>query len=115
METPILEPKDGEFRVRNSFVSVDPYMRGRMNDVKSYAPPVQIGEVMGGGAIGTVIASQNPQFADGDFVEGLFGWQEFAVSNGKGVRKLDMQGNGPVGRWAETGWVGEEAEKRVSP
>jgi hypothetical protein len=71
------------------YVSVDPYMRGRMNDVKSYAPPVQIGEVMGGGAVGRVVDSKNPQFAAGDFVEGLFGWQQYAVSNGKGVRKLD--------------------------
>jgi NADPH-dependent curcumin reductase CurA len=64
-------------------------MRGRMNDAKSYAPPVQIGEVMGSGATGKVIASNNRQFQIGDFVEGMFGWQEYAVSNGKGVRKLD--------------------------
>jgi NADPH-dependent curcumin reductase CurA len=89
VETPVSQPGPGEILVRMSYVSVDPYMRGRMNDVKSYAPPVQIGEVMGGGAVGRVTASKNPQFAAGDYVEGLFGWQQYAVSNGKGVRKLD--------------------------
>src|SRR5512132_4723872 len=89
VETPVSQPGPGEILVRMSYLSVDPYMRGRMNDVKSYAPPVQIGEVMGGGAVGRVTASKNPQFAAGDYVEGLFGWQQYAVSNGKGVRKLD--------------------------
>jgi NADPH:quinone reductase len=71
------------------YVSVDPYMRGRMNDAKSYAPPVQIGAVMGAGAVGKVATSKNPQFQAGDFVEGFFGWQEYAISDGKGVRTLD--------------------------
>jgi len=75
--------------VRLLYVSVDPYMRGRMNDVKSYAPPAQIGEVMGAGAVGLVVNSQSAQFETGDFVEGFFGWQEYAISDGKGVRKLD--------------------------
>src|SRR5713226_57283 len=73
VETPVRQPGPGEILVRLLCVSVDPYMRGRMNDVKSYAPPVQIGEVMGGGAVGKVIASENSQFASGDFVEGQFG------------------------------------------
>jgi len=89
VESPVPEPGPGEFVVRMLYVSVDPYMRGRMNDVKSYAPPVQIGEVMGAGAMGKVVASQNPQFQAGDVVEGFFGWQQFAVSNGTGVRKID--------------------------
>ncbi len=89
VETPVPRPGPNEILVRLLYVSVDPYMRGRMNDVKSYAPPVQIGEVMGGGAVGKVIASENPQFAAGDFVEGMFGWQQFAISSGQGVRKLD--------------------------
>lgn len=89
IETPVPQPGPGEILVRTLYVSVDPYMRGRMNDVKSYVRPVQIGEVMGGGAVGKVIASQNPQFAAGDFVDGPFGWQEYAIANGKGVRKLD--------------------------
>ena len=89
VESPVPEPKAGEILVRMLYVSVDPYMRGRMNDAKSYAPPVQIGEVMGAGAVGEVINSQSTQFQAGDFVEGFFGWQEFAISDGKGVRKLD--------------------------
>jgi len=89
IESPVPEPRPGEFVVRILYVSVDPYMRGRMNDVKSYAPPVQIGDVMGAGAVGKLIASQNPQFQAGDFVEGFFGWQQYAVSNGTGVRKID--------------------------
>src|SRR5713101_3309391 len=91
VETPVPQPGPGEILVRMLYVSVDPYMRGRMNDVKSYAPPVQIGGVMGGGAVGKVIASNHPQFQAGDFVDGPFGWQEYAVSDGKGVRKLDPQ------------------------
>jgi NADPH-dependent curcumin reductase CurA len=89
VESPVSEPKPGEILVRMLYVSVDPYMRGRMNDAKSYAAPAQIGEVMGAGAVGRVAASKNPQFQEGDFVEGFFGWQEYAVSNGKGVRTLD--------------------------
>jgi len=89
VESPVPEPKAGEILVRMLYVSVDPYMRGRMNDVKSYAPPVQIGEVMGAGAVGQVIKSQSAQLQAGDFVEGFFGWQEYAISDGKGARKLD--------------------------
>lgn len=90
VESPVPTPGDGQILVRSIYLSVDPYMRGRMNDVKSYAPPVQIGEVMGGGAVGKVVKSNNPQFKEGDIVEGMtFGWQDYAVSNGQGVRKID--------------------------
>src|SRR5579872_4004975 len=89
VESPAPAPGPGEILVRIIYISVDPYMRGRMNDVKSYAPPVQIGEIMGAGAVGQVEVSENPQFQPGDYVEGFFGWQEYAVSDGKGVRKLD--------------------------
>ena len=89
VESPIPTPKDGEFVVRVIYTSVDPYMRGRMNDAASYAAPVQLGEVMGGGAVGKVISSNNPNFREGDIVEGRFGWQVYAVSNGQGVRKID--------------------------
>ena len=89
VESSVPEAKAGEILVRLLYVSVDPYMRGRMNDVKSYAPPAQIGEVMGAGAVGLVVNSQSAQFETGDFVEGFFGWQEYAISDGKGVRKLD--------------------------
>jgi hypothetical protein len=91
VESPVPETGPGQILVRMLYVSVDPYMRGRMNDVKSYAPPVQIGEVMGAGAVGKVVASQNPQFQAGDVVEGFFGWQEYATSDGNGVRKLDPE------------------------
>lgn len=89
VESPIPTAGDGQILVRSMFVSVDPYMRGRMNDVKSYAPPVAIGGVMGGGAVARVIQSNNAAFNEGDIVEGMFGWQEYAVSNGQGVRKID--------------------------
>ena len=89
VESPVPKPKPGEILVRVIYLSVDPYMRGRMTDVKSYAPPVQIGEVMVGGAVGKVAASENPQFGTGDIVEGFFGWQEHAISDGQGVRKID--------------------------
>ncbi|HTG17436.1 MAG TPA: NADP-dependent oxidoreductase, partial [Blastocatellia bacterium] len=89
VESPMPTPKDGEFLVRVIYMSVDPYMRGRMNDAASYAAPVQLGQVMGGGAVGKVINSNNPSFREGEIVEGFFGWQEYAVSNGEGVRKID--------------------------
>jgi NADPH-dependent curcumin reductase CurA len=89
VESPIPKPGDGQMLIRSVFVSVDPYMRGRMNDVKSYAPPVQIGGLMGGGAVGRVIESKNSSFREGDIVQGMFGWQEYAVSDGQGVRKID--------------------------
>ena len=89
VESPIPAPQAGEILVRAHYLSVDPYMRGRMNDVKSYAKPVQIGEVMTGGVVGEVIESNHPGFKAGDFVTGQFGWQEFATSNGAGARKVD--------------------------
>jgi NADPH-dependent curcumin reductase CurA len=90
VETPIPTIGDGQILVRSIYLSVDPYMRGRMNDVKSYAPPVQIGEVMGGGAVGRVVESRNPAFNEGDIVAGMsFGWQDYVVSNGQGVTKVD--------------------------
>jgi hypothetical protein len=89
VESPVPPLKDGEILVRSIYLSVDPYMRGRMNARKSYAPPVEVGEVMTGGAVGKVIESRNPRFAEGSIVTGMFGWQEYAVSNGEGVRKVD--------------------------
>ncbi|MCI0488616.1 MAG: NADP-dependent oxidoreductase [Blastocatellia bacterium] len=91
IETPVPVPAEGEILIRALYLSVDPYMRGRMNDVKSYVPPIQIGEVMGGGVVGEVLESDNPHFQEGDIVEGLLGWQEYAVSNGQGLRKIDPE------------------------
>jgi len=89
IESPVPSPGDGEILVRILYLSVDPYMRGRMSDAPSYAAPVGIGEVMTGGTVAEVIESRNPAFTKGDIVDGLSGWQEYAVSNGKGLRKVN--------------------------
>ena len=89
VESPVPEPGEGEFVARALYLSVDPYMRGRMRDVKSYAPPAPLGEVMGGGVVGQVVVSKNAVFAEGDIVQGNFGWQEYAVSDGTDVRPVD--------------------------
>jgi NADPH:quinone reductase len=89
VEAPVLEPNPGEFLVKALYISVDPYMRGRLRDAKSYAAPVEIGGVMVGGAVGEVVASNNARFEVGDVVQSDFGWQEYAISNGKGARKID--------------------------
>ncbi|MES0873958.1 NADP-dependent oxidoreductase [Sinimarinibacterium thermocellulolyticum] len=86
---PVPEPGDGEFLVRNAYISLDPAMRGWMNEGKSYVPPVGIGEVMRAGAVGKIVRSNHPKFAVGEHVVGLFGVQDYAVSNGKGVTKID--------------------------
>ncbi|PRY46488.1 NADP-dependent oxidoreductase [Umezawaea tangerina] len=78
-EVAVPEPGDGEILVRNLLMSVDPYMRGRMNDAKSYVPPFQVGEPLDGGAIGEVIASNSPEFTVGDHVLHRLGWREYAV------------------------------------
>jgi len=85
----------GQFLVRSIFLSVDPYMRGRMNDRKSYAEPVGIDEVMVGGVVGEVIESQHEKFGVGKLVVGMFGWQEYAISDGTEVRIVDT-GSAPI-------------------
>ncbi len=89
VEAPVPQPGEGELLARTLYLSVDPYMRSRMNDVKSYAPPVGIGEVMVGGTVSRVSASNHPDFKEGDIVEGRLGWQDYAVSDGTGLRKVD--------------------------
>ena len=86
---PIPVPEDGEVLVHTNYLSVDPYMRGRMNDRASYAPNVQIGEVMVGTVVGEVVASKNPDFQVGDIATGGLGWQEYGVSDGNNLRKVD--------------------------
>lgn len=88
-ERPLPPVGAGQFLVRSHFLSLDPYMRGRMNDAKSYAKPVALGEVMVGGAVGEVVESKHPEFKAGDFVVGPFGWQLYAVSDGSGVHKIE--------------------------
>lgn len=80
---------DGDVLRRTIYLSLDPYMRGRMSDAASYATPVKIGDVMGGHTVSEVVESRNPAFAKGDFVAGYDGWQAYGVSNGKELRKLD--------------------------
>jgi hypothetical protein len=79
---------DGQVRVRNLFMSVDPYMRGRMNDVKSYVSPFRLGEPLEGGAIGTVIETRSPDLAEGDLVLHMLGWREEAVLPAKQAQKV---------------------------
>ena len=71
--------QDGQVLVKNLWMSVDPYMRGRMDDVASYVPPFELGKPLEGGAIGQVVASKNPNFAEGDYVESMMGWRECFV------------------------------------
>jgi NADPH-dependent curcumin reductase len=108
-----LEPlAEGQVRVRNHFLSLDPYMRGRMDDSKSYAASQPLNEVMIGGTVGEVVESKNPKFTIGDKVVGIYGWQEFGTSDGKGLRKVDdthiplSAYLGSVGMPGVTAWFG---------
>jgi NADPH-dependent curcumin reductase CurA len=83
------EPAEGELVMRTLYLSLDPYMRGRMNAAKSYATPAAVGAPMVGGTVGEVVASRHPKYAVGDIVLGFGGWQEYALSNGAGLRRLD--------------------------
>jgi len=88
-KTPLPKPGDHEVLVQTRYLSLDPYMRGRMDDRKSYSPPVQIGEVMTGESIAEVVLSNVPNFAVGDMVLAHTGWQSHYLSDGKGLRKLE--------------------------
>lgn len=88
--TDVPDPLDGQFVVQTSYLSLDPAMRGWLNQARSYVPPVGIGEVMRASATGTVVASRHREFAVGQSVVGLFGVTEFAVSDGTGVRTIDL-------------------------
>jgi len=89
IENNISEPKEGEFLVQCEYISLDPAMRGWLNDTKSYIPPVQINDVMRAGGVGKVIASKHPDFKTGDFVYGQTGVQQFTITDGKGYHKVD--------------------------
>ncbi len=91
MEEPVRPLAEGEILVKVLYISLDPAMRGWMNDGRSYVPPVGIGEVMRAGAAGRVMESKNPGFAVGDTVTGLFGIQEYAIADGKAVTKVDTK------------------------
>ena len=103
---------EGEVLVRIQFLSLDPYMRGRMSDAKSYAAPQALDETMIGGTVGQVVESRNPRFAVGDTVVGMFGWSEIGVSDGALLRKVDTTHIpasaylGVVGMPGMTAWYG---------
>ena len=111
-EVPVPELADGQVLVRNHYLSLDPYMRGRMNDSKSYATPQPLNEVMIGGTVGEVVASKNSKYKAGDKVVGMFGWQEMGVSDGTGMQPVDTTHIplsaylGSVGMPGVTAWYG---------
>jgi NADPH-dependent curcumin reductase CurA len=108
----IAEPGPSEVQVKNLYMTVDPYMRGRMYDRPSYVPPFQIGEALQGGAIGQVTASNDPKFAVGDMVNSMFGWREAYVAPGSALQKIETHGLPPqaflgvVGMPGMTAYVG---------
>ena len=83
------QPMKGQVLVRTRFISVDPYMRGRMNDRKSYTPPFQLNEVLNGGVVGEVVESKSDTYAKGDVVVGNLGWQDYSIAGEKEVRKIE--------------------------
>jgi NADPH-dependent curcumin reductase CurA len=89
-ETRVATPGPGQVLVRNAYMSVDPYMRGRMVDRKSYVPPFQIGEALQGGAVGQVVASNSPNVKVGDYVQSMLGWREWFVADAGAVQKIDV-------------------------
>ena len=113
VETPALQ--DGQVLVRHAFLSLDPYMRGRMNEGKSYAQPQPLGEVMIGGTVGEVVESRHPGYAAGDQVVGMGGWQQYSVVDAGVPGMLRKVGTthvplsaylGAVGMPGVTAWVG---------
>lgn len=89
VETNVAEIGEGEVLIRNIYMSVDPYMRGRMYDRKSYVPPFQLNQPLEGGCVGQVVASKNNKFTVGDCVMSMLGWREYAVSDGTGLTVVD--------------------------
>ena len=112
VQTDVPKPAPGEVLVKNLWLSLDPYMRGRMNAVKSYSKYVEIGEVMVGGTVGEVVESHNSKFKVGDHVVGSLGWQTYAVSNGEGLNVVDPKlvplsaYLGVCGMPGATAWIG---------
>jgi len=112
INTAIAKPGAGQILVRNHYLSLDPYMRGRMDDVKSYAAKQELDQVMGGRTVGEVIESNNPKFKVGDIVAGAYGWQQYGCSDGAEVRKIDVSSVpmsaylGVIGMPGVTAWIG---------
>src|SRR5260370_36553988 len=93
VETETLAVQDRQLLTRVHYLSLDPYMRGRMDESKSYAPSQPLGAVMIGGTVAEVMESKNPKFKPGDFVVGMAGWQQYQVSDGAGLLKVDVSVN----------------------
>jgi NADPH-dependent curcumin reductase CurA len=112
VETELRDPEEGEVVVKNRFLSLDPYMRGRMSEAKSYAASVAIGDVMIGGTVGEVVRSRHATYREGDFVVGSLGWQQYSLSTGAGMMKVDpgkvplSAYLGAVGMPGVTAWYG---------
>ncbi len=112
VDNDLADPGEGQVLVRNLYISVDPYMRGRMNEGKGYAAGYTLNEVMYGGAIGRVVASRNPDFSEGDLVSSNNGWREGFLSNGKDMGKLPETSLpasahlGPLGGTGRTAYEG---------
>ncbi len=116
-----VEPADGEVLVRNVLVSVDPYMRGRMTGVRTYVPPYEIGDVIDGGAVGRVLTSRHPDFAEGDWVRSLLGWRaDYGVARGDRLLAIDPDVAPPstslsvLGYTGFTAWIGLEEIGRIA-
>lgn len=111
-ETPMPEPGEGEVLLETLWLSLDPYMRGRMHDGPSYATPTPVGAAMQGGTVGRVVTSRDPKFQAGDFALGYGGWQTFWTEKAKGLMKLDPEkapvttALGVLGMPGFTGWYG---------
>jgi hypothetical protein len=112
VQTPVPEPADGQLLLEILYLSLDPYMRGRMDDAKSYAKPVDIGGVMEGGTVARVVRSRHPGYKEGDIVLSHSGWQRYALSDGENLRKLDptlapiSTALGVLGMPGFTAWAG---------
>ncbi|HXG15495.1 MAG TPA: NADP-dependent oxidoreductase [Calidithermus sp.] len=111
-EVPVPAPDPGQVLCRTIYLSLDPYMRGRLREERSYARRVELGEVIVGGTVGQVVESRHPGFRTGDFVLGAGGWQTFAVAEGRSLRRLDPEAAplstalGVLGMPGLTAWVG---------
>ncbi|EAQ03834.1 NADP-dependent oxidoreductase, L4bD family protein [Pseudooceanicola batsensis HTCC2597] len=118
-DAPVPEPGEGEVLVKVKYMSLDPYMRGRMDDGPSYAAPVEVGSTMEGGAVGEVIASNDPKFQPGDHAFGMFGWATHGVQPARMLRKVNpddapiQTSLGVLGMPGFTAWAGMTAYSRM--